>query len=201
MPIDPGMSSAPAQDKVALVTGANGVTGAYVVAQLACEPHWSRIIATSRRPPYRIPKDPRVEFAQCDLAADADTISHSLKVAGATGITHFFHMAYVHHDTFEKQYEYNVPFFRNILTAVNDVNMDTLERVVLQTGAKHYGFASKAPPKEPITEDMGRLGLGGPPNFYYPQEDFMFALQRGKKWTWNVTRPFMINGFTFGRFS
>lgn len=60
-------------DFVALVTGANGITGAYLVAQMAKEPHWKRIIATSRRPPFNLPKDPRVEFAQADLSGGKES--------------------------------------------------------------------------------------------------------------------------------
>lgn len=90
----------------------------------------------------------------------------------------------------KKQFELNVPFFRNILGAVAELNDSTLQRVVLQTGAKHYGFAYKPPtgdpPSGPVTESLGRSGMDGPPNFYYPQEDFMFELQKGKNWTWNV---------------
>ena len=119
---------------------------------------------------------------------------------GATNVTHFFHVAYIHDNSFDKQYEYNVPFFCNILSAVDQLNHKTLQRVLLQTGAKHYGFHYKPPPEFPIREDMGRLGLDGPPNFSYPQEDFMVELQKKheRAWTWNVTRPFLISGFTFG---
>ena len=95
-------------------------------------------------------------------------------------------MAYLHSDDLATQCDLNVPFFRNILAAVVELNDSTLKRVVLQTGAKHYGFAYKAPPREPVTEDLGRCALDGPPNFYYGQEDFVFELQKGKKWTWNV---------------
>jgi nucleoside-diphosphate-sugar epimerase len=188
----------PEAAKVAFVTGANGVTGQYLLAQLAQEPEWTRVIATSRRPPGSLPQSDRVGFHQHDLNKDVDAITKALQEMGATRVTHFFHMAYIHHDEFAKQYEYNVPFFKNVLTAVEELNRNTLQRVVLQTGAKHYGQAYKAPPRQPITEDLGRLGLGGPPNFYYPQEDFMFALQEGKQWTWSVTRPFLISGVSTG---
>ena len=33
-------------------------------------------------------------------------------------------------------------------------------------------------------------------NFYYTQEDFMFDLQKRRKWSWNVIRPGGIVGFT-----
>jgi nucleoside-diphosphate-sugar epimerase len=86
------MSSAQDQNHlVALVTGANGITGAYV-AQMAKEPHWKRIITTSRRPPLNLPKDPRIEFAQADLSGDKESIAKSLKDANAIGVTHFFHV-------------------------------------------------------------------------------------------------------------
>ncbi len=35
-------------------------------------------------------------------------------------------------------------------------------------------------------------------NFYYPQEDFMFALQKKRKWSHNIIRPNGIIGFTPG---
>lgn len=188
----------PEDEQVALITGANGVTGQYLVAQLAQEQKWTAVIATSRRPPYRLTQSARVHFHQQDLNKDVDAIMEALQEMSATRVTHLFHMAYIHHDSFEKQYEYNVPFFKNVLTAVERLNRNTLQRVVLQTGAKYYGQAYKAPPRQPIREDFGRLGLGGPPNFYYPQEDFIFELQNGKRWTWSVTRPFLISGVSAG---
>jgi hypothetical protein len=184
--------------KVAFVNGANGVTGEYMVAQLATEPEWTQIVATSRRPPNNLPSDPRVRFEQADLNVDADAVKQLLVKWGLAGtVTHFFHMAYIHHDTFEKQYEYNVPFFRNVLTAVEALNRESLQRVLLQTGAKHYGVAKRDPPPGPIVEELGRVETGVP-NFYFPQEDFMFDLQKGKNWSWTVTRPFLVNGFTSG---
>lgn len=99
-------------------------------------------------------------------------------------------MAYLHSDSLAEQCDLNVPFFRNILSAVVELNDSTLKRVVLQTGAKHYGFAYKPPTGDPatgpVTEALGRSASDGPPNFYYGQEDFMFDLQKGKNWTWNV---------------
>lgn len=84
-----------ASNKVALVTGANGITGAYLVAQMSKEPYWSRIIATSRRPPHGLPKgDSRIEFAQADLSGDSASIASQLKKASATGVTHFFHVCF-----------------------------------------------------------------------------------------------------------
>lgn len=186
------------KEKVAFVTGANGLTGEYMVAQLATEPEWTQIVTTSRRLPHNLPKDPRVRFEQADLNVDAKSVAELLKKWGLVDtLTHFFHMAYIHHDTFEKQYEYNVPFFKNALEAVEALNRGSLQRVLLQTGAKHYGVAARPPPPGPLVEELGRVETEVP-CFYFTQEDFMFDLQKGKKWSWTVTRPFMISGFTAG---
>ena len=87
------MAQIQVRDQVALVTGANGISGIYIVAQMSKEPYWKRIIATSRRQPTNLPKnDSRVEFAQADLSGDSASIAKALKDAGATGVTHFFHV-------------------------------------------------------------------------------------------------------------
>lgn len=87
------------KDQVALVTGANGITGAYLVNQMSEEPYWKRIIATSRRAPLSLPKgDSRIEFAKADLSGDTASIAKALKEAGATGVTHFFHVKLAYHD-------------------------------------------------------------------------------------------------------
>ena len=85
----------PQSSNVALVTGANGISGAYLVRQMSNEPYWAKIIATSRRPPHGLPNSDRVQFAQADLSGDAASISKAFKDAGVVGVTHFFHMAYL----------------------------------------------------------------------------------------------------------
>lgn len=235
----------PSTPLVALVTGANGLSGEYLVRQLSTDPRWHRIIATSRRPAplsRRIP-DSRILYAQADLnAPDANAVADILRgilnncnnanddsaVSYANGncnrnrigVTHYFHLAYMHSSSLEEQYKFNVRFFRNILLAVDQVFHRTLQRVILQTGGKYYGVASGPPPREPITEDLGRCasevyakaGLKhGPPVFYYEQEDALVEVQQrrqefmekeggGKAWTWTTTRPFLISGFTMGEY-
>jgi hypothetical protein len=48
-----------------------------------------------------------------------------------------------------------------------------------------------------MTEDLPRYEDHGL-NFYYPQEDFMFDLQKRRKWSYNIIRPNGIVGFTPG---
>jgi nucleoside-diphosphate-sugar epimerase len=50
----------------------------------------------------------------------------------------------------------------------------------------------------PISEELTPRWDDGS-NFYHPQEDFMFALQKQRQWSYNIIRPQAIIGFTPGR--
>lgn len=50
----------------------------------------------------------------------------------------------------------------------------------------------------PISEEITPRWDDGH-NFYFGQEDFMFALQAQRKWSYNIIRPQAIIGFTPGR--
>lgn len=185
--------------KIALVSGANGITGAYVVKALAqTKPsEWSKIYTISRSPPHSLPDDDRVEFIQADLNVQSDSIADFMRKGNVTGVTHYFHYAYIHSNDNQVLVDKNVPLFRETLMAVEEICGDTLERVVLQTGAKHYGIHFGPAKGYPITESLGRR-TDGPPNFYYPQEDILFERSKAAKWSWNIVRPWIINGVTKG---
>lgn len=58
--------------KVALITGANGITGSAILEHLAkhtTASEWSRIIITSRSPLKTTVSDPRVEFIALDFSS------------------------------------------------------------------------------------------------------------------------------------
>lgn len=62
---------------------------------------------------------------------------------------------------------------------------------MLQTGAKNYGL-HLGPTAQPQEEDDPRITLE--PNFYYPQEDFLFEHCKKLNIGWNVGRPSFILG-------
>lgn len=64
-------------------------------------------------------------------------------------------------------------------------------RFLLQTGAKHYGFHI-GPATSPSFETDSRVSLEN--NFYYPQEDLLFAYCKEVGAKWNVIRPSYIIG-------
>ncbi|KAF7877264.1 hypothetical protein EAF04_000947 [Stromatinia cepivora] len=188
--------------KVALITGTNGISGSASLKQLAKNPIWTQIHALSRSSPNATPSSPLIKHHTLDLTLPTGEIASALVSQNLTDITHFFHYAYIHtnYDNahhLEKMTRNNVPLFTNVLTAVDLTSRDTLHRVILQTGGKHYGLLTSPPASEPLTEDAPQVtDPRSLPNFYYPQEDFLYSLSSSHPWTWNITIPFWISGYS-----
>ncbi|KAK4937745.1 hypothetical protein LTR10_021690 [Elasticomyces elasticus] len=189
---------APTSPKVAFVAGCNGVTGNAIVEHLIRQPkeEWSHIIISSRSPLKNFWQDSRVDFVALDFLEPVEALV--AKMAPMCGsVTHAYFTSYVHTDDFTKLRDYNVPLFKNFLTALDTVAGSSLQRVCLQTGGKHYGV-HLGPVPNPCRETDPRYKDNGL-NFYYPQEDFMFELSEKRNWSWNVIRPNGIIGFTPGK--
>ncbi|KAE8370812.1 hypothetical protein BDV27DRAFT_164979 [Aspergillus caelatus] len=182
--------------KVAFVTGANGITGGAIVDHLIKQPHseWSDIIITSRSPIKSVYTDSRIRFVALDFLRPAEEIVEKIKDL-CKDVTHTFFTSYIHDNDFSKLHVQNGPLFRCFLEAV-DLACPGLERVVLQTGGKHYGFQYRDL-KTPFLEDIPRYT--GPENiFYYEQEDDLFAIQKRRStWAYNIIRPMGIIGFSW----
>ncbi|KAH9204535.1 hypothetical protein DL95DRAFT_495960 [Leptodontidium sp. 2 PMI_412] len=191
-----------ATGKVAFVTGCNGVSGNAITEYLIRQPpvltimSRSRIIVTSRSPLKNYWQDPRVQFVAVDFLAPVETIIQNI-LPLCKDVTHAYFAAYVHTDEFAELPKLNIPLFENFLTAIDTVAGESLQRVCLQTGGKHYG-AHLGPTECPLHEEMLRYDDKGE-MFYYNQEDFLFALHKKRKWSWNVIRPNAIIGFTPGK--
>jgi nucleoside-diphosphate-sugar epimerase len=64
----------------AIVTGANGLTGAHIVQQLAASPQrWTRIYALSRKAPHVQHKNDRITFVSVDFLEEPGKIAEVLK--------------------------------------------------------------------------------------------------------------------------
>ncbi|KAF4222005.1 hypothetical protein CNMCM5878_007557 [Aspergillus fumigatiaffinis] len=181
-------------NKVAFVTGANGISGYSIIEHLVRQPkqQWSKIIVTSRRSLPNAWIDPRVEFLAVDFLDPVEKIIAKLKDI-CVDTTHAFFTSYVHNDDFELLRDQNVPLFRNFLDAVDTV-CPKLQRVCLQTGGKYYGV-HLGPVKVPLEESFPRYDEHGY-NFYYAQEDYLREIQKRRNmWSYNIIRPNAINGF------
>jgi nucleoside-diphosphate-sugar epimerase len=70
-----------------------------------------------------------------------------------------------------------------------------LRHVALLQGTKAYGSHVR-PLKVPARE--GRSEMYEQPNFYWAQENFLRALQKGKGWHFSILRPVLIVGLAMG---
>jgi nucleoside-diphosphate-sugar epimerase len=179
-----------AAGKTAVVVGALGVIGRYIVERLATLPDW-QVIGVSRRTGE--PRG-RVRYIGVDLL---DEKAAAAKLAGLNDATHVFYAAFQPSTGPAANFAANVA--SNLAMLVNSVSAidrasDRLERVVLVTGTKYYG-SHLGPFKTPAREDDPRHL---PPDFYFDQVDWLTEFQRGKRWSWTEIRPQTLCGFSPG---
>jgi nucleoside-diphosphate-sugar epimerase len=181
--------------KTAVVVGALGVIGRYIVEKLASLPDW-QVIGLSRR---KGEDRPRVRCIPVDVL---DTREVEAKLAGLKDVTHVFYAAFQASTGAAANFATNVVANRDML--VNTVSAidrasTKLERVVLVTGNKYYG-AHLGPFRTPAREDDPRHL---PPDYYFDQIDWLTEYQReqqqrGKRWSWTEIRPHTLCGFSPG---
>jgi nucleoside-diphosphate-sugar epimerase len=87
---------------------------------------------------------------------------------------------------------------RNVLDALRAAG--SVKHVALVTGLKHYlgpfeNYGKGSLPQTPFREEQGRLDVE---NFYYAQEDEVFAAAERDGFTWSVHRPHTITGVAVG---
>jgi len=179
-------SAHPSAPRRALVVGASGITGSALVERLVSE-GWE-VSALSRR----ASSSPGVRGIAADLR-DADSLRAAL--AGEQP-THVFFTAWQRQPTEAENIAVNAAMVRDLLAALTHA---PLRHVALVTGLKHYlgpfeAYAAGEMPDTPFHEEEPRLDT---PNFYYAQEDELFAAaQRG--FTWSVHRSHTVIGFAVG---
>jgi nucleoside-diphosphate-sugar epimerase len=176
----------PTTKRTALVAGASGLAGGYMLAHLLEQGGWD-IVAVSRRRP-RISGDYRhIAVDLLDLA-DCQT-----KLGPLTNISHLFYLAITERPDPGETMSANANMFFNLVKTVGAASA-VLEHVHLSQGTRWYGN-HLGPYKTPTKEDDPRHM---PPNFYYDQQDFLEEFQKGKRWTWSVGRPHAVCGFSTG---
>ena len=176
-----------AEHKQAVVVGALGVIGRYIVERLLSQDGWS-VIGLSRR---TADAAPRYRHIAVDLLDGKDVAA---KLAGLSEATHVFYAAFQGAPGAAAGYASNIAPNRDMLvnavTAIDRAS-PALARVVLVTGTKYYG-SHLGPFRTPAREgDPRHAG----PNYYFDQIDWLSAFQRGKRWDWVELRPQTLCGF------
>lgn len=111
--------------------------------------------------------------------------------------THIFLTAWSRQATEEENIAVNSAMVADLLAAVEHA---PVEHVALVTGLKHYlgpfdAYGKGDVPDTPFHEDEPRLPY---PNFYYAQEDALFAAAARSGFTWSVHRSHTVIGYAVG---
>src|ERR1700733_1196441 len=173
----------------ALVVGARGIVGNNLARHL--HQHGWQVHGLARRPPAGI---------EGVLPVAADLLDpQSLRVA-LQGLrpTDVFINAWLRQTTEAENIKVNRAMVRNVLDAVAPVG--SVKHVALVTGLKHYlgpfeAYGKGALPATPFREEQPRLDID---NFYYSQEDELFAAAHRHSFGWSVHRPHTIIGYALG---
>jgi nucleoside-diphosphate-sugar epimerase len=172
--------------RTALVVGSTGITGSNLAAHLA-QQGW-HVLGLARNPAATSGIQP----VAADLR-DPDALRAAL--AGHR-ITHVYLCTWLRQPTEAENVRVNGGMVRNLLAALEG---SPLEHVALVTGTKQYlgpfeAYGQKAA-ETPFREDTPRLPGE---NFYYTQEDILFAAAERMHFGWSVHRPHSMIGHALG---
>jgi nucleoside-diphosphate-sugar epimerase len=179
-----------------LIVGASGLVGMAAIKHFASLPGWE-VVGVSRRRPAIV----GFQFLPVDLFDEEECRS----VFGAmTGVTHLVYAAlhevpglmpgWLDDEVIEK----NATMLRNVFEPLSRAAQG-LEHVSLLHGTKAYGFHHP---------DVGIAGLNIPlkerdpirphHNFYFVQQQYLEAKQKGRSWGLTTFRPTVIYGDASG---
>lgn len=172
--------------KKALIVGVTGIVGTSLAEHLISN-GWE-VSGLSRRPSGDI-------NGLVPVAADL------LDPAGLRGAleklrpSHVFYATWSRHPTEAENIRVNGAMIRNLLDVLRP--KDSIEHFALVTGLKHYigpfeSYAKGEAPPTPFRESLPRLDI---PNFYYTQEDEVFAAAGQDGFGWSMHRPHTIIGY------
>lgn len=174
--------------QTALVVGASGIVGS-AITQLLLDNQW-QVAALSRSPSQLAEAIP--------VAADLQDPASVRNAVAELNPTHVFITTWSRQATEAENIRVNAAMVRNVLDAVRPAG--SVQHVALVTGLKHYlgpfeNYGKGNLPQTPFREEQGRLDVE---NFYYAQEDEVFAAAEKDGFTWSVHRPHTVTGVAVG---
>jgi nucleoside-diphosphate-sugar epimerase len=175
--------------KIALIAGVTGIVGNNLAKQLVSQSSWS-VYGLARKPsPMEGVRTISADLRQPDALRSA--------IEGIKS-THVFITTWLRQPTEAENIKVNSAMVRNLLDTVSRTG--SVQHVALVTGLKHYlgpfeAYGKGKLPATPFREDQPRLELE---NFYYAQEDELFAAATRDGFTWSVHRPHTIIGYAIG---
>jgi nucleoside-diphosphate-sugar epimerase len=173
----------------ALIAGATGIVGLNLASHLASQGDWA-VYGLARQPG----SSPGVQPVAADLL-QPDSLQTALQNVNPT---HVFITTWMRQPTEAENIRVNSALVRNLLQTISSSR--SVEHVALVTGLKHYlgpfeTYGKGKLPATPFREDQERLAIE---NFYYAQEDELFAATERDGFGWSVHRPHTIIGYAVG---
>lgn len=174
--------------KTALIAGVSGIIGG-AVADLLLDQGWT-VKGLSRRPSQRAGIDP--------VAADLQDATATKQVLTEVRPDAVFVTTWLRQANEAENIKVNGAMVRNLLAGLS--GQEGARHVALVTGLKHYlgpfeAYAQGKQPMTPFREEQGRLDID---NFYYAQEDELFAAAKRDGFSWSVHRPHTVIGKAVG---
>ncbi len=177
-------------EKKALVAGVSGITGSNLAERLLAE-GWTV---------YGLARNPATELkgvipVPADLLS-ADSLSTALPNINPTYV---FFTSWMRNETETENIRVNSLMVRNLLNTLSTKR--SVQHVALVTGLKHYlgpfeAYAKEGTlPQTPVREEHPRLPIE---NFYYAQEDEVYAAAERDGFTWSIHRPHTVIGKAIG---
>ena len=177
-------------NRIALVVGASGITGSNLSVQLINR-GWDT---------YGLARNPNLEIDGLKpVAADLLNVERLKLALADVKPTHVYITTWMRNDTEAENIRVNSLMVRNLLDVLSEHK--SVEHVALVTGLKHYLGPFEAYAKEgflpetPLREDHPRLDIE---NFYYAQEDEVYAAAARDGFTWSIHRPHTVIGQAVG---
>ena len=172
----------------ALIAGSSGIVGLNLATYLTAQ-NW-QVHGLARRP---VPT-PGVHPVSADLQ---DPASLSAALADLRP-EYLFFTSWLRQSSEAENIRVNSAMVRNLLDALSPAK--SLKHVALVTGLKHYlgpfeAYGKGSLPATPFREEQPRLAIE---NFYYAQEDEVFAAAARDHFTWSIHRPHTIIGYAVG---
>jgi nucleoside-diphosphate-sugar epimerase len=179
-------------EKTALVVGVTGIVGGNTAQELIAD-GWT-VYGLARNPASALKG---IQPVAADLR-DAGSVQAALAEVAPS---HVFINTWLRQPTEDENIAVNGGMVRNLLAGLSP--RKSVRHVAMVTGLKHYmgpwdAYGKKGMPDAPETpfrEEQGRLSW---PQFYYAQEDEMFAAAERDGFTWSVHRPHTVIGYAVG---
>jgi nucleoside-diphosphate-sugar epimerase len=173
----------------ALIAGVSGIVGNNLARRLLGQ-GW-QVSGLARHPPGDIEE-------LLPVAADLLDPAGLQAALRAQRPTHVFITTWLRQPTEAENIRVNAAMVRNLLEALRPGG--SVRHVALVTGLKHYlgpfeNYGKGSLPATPFREDQPRLDIE---NFYYAQEDEVFAAAARDGFGWSVHRPHTIIGYALG---